>query len=183
MLCSLNDLKVYKEYYENILNGNIVSFEDELIMKLKCHKNKDDKTMKSFLNTILSYGNQGTSYLKCRYLMQFMNSNYKLCDGYLNSFDSTLFHSWIESEDKVYDTLFVGIWPKELFYEVMNPKITKVVDTTNDKEYLRIKEKTIETKVDDSYFGYVDWYNYMKNNTINTRGFSHPLRLKKFENE
>ena len=182
MICSLNDLKVYKEYYDNILNGNIVSFNKELVDKLNTHKNIEHKNMSSYLKTILTYS-EATSYLKCRYLHQFMSSEYVICDGRLNSFDQKIYHSWIESNDKVYDTIFLGVWPKELYYKVMNPTIIKKVDSKKDEEYLRLKSKTIETEPTNQEFGYYDWYNYMKNNTINTRSIVEPLRLKKFKNE
>ncbi len=182
MLCSLNDLKIYKGYYDNVLNGNIISYEDSVINNLATHKNKEDKGMKSFLSTILSH-NSSSTYLCTRYLMQFLNPEYKIVDGYLKSFDAPLYHSWIESEDKVYDTLFVGVWPKELFYEVTKPEIIRVVDSKKDEEYKRIISKTIETKEDKSEFGYVDWYNYMKDNSINTRALTYPKRIRKFNNE
>ena len=183
MLCSLNDLKKYKEYYENISNGNIAPFDESLVEALKTHKNKEDKSMKSYLSNLLSYHNGSTTYLKSRYLMQFLPSEYKLCDGRLSGFDGNFYHSWIESEDKVYDTYFVGVWPKELYYEVTKPIVSRVVDLEKDDEYLRMKEKTVEIEEERTEFGYVDWYSYMKDNTINTRGFLEPLRLRKFKNE
>lgn len=182
MLCSLNDLKVYKGYYDNILNGNIISYEESVINDLATHKNKEDKDMKSFLSTIL-YNSSSSTYLCTRYLMQFLSGEYKIVDGYLNSFDTPLYHSWIESEDKVYDTLFVGVWPKKLFYEITKPTINKVVDSEKDEEYKRITSKTIETKEDKNEFGYFDWYSYMKDNKINTRALTYPKRVRKFNNE
>ena len=152
MLCSSNDLKKYKEYYENILNGNIVSFDEELINKLKTHKNKSDKSMKDFMSAIVSYSNGGSTYLKSRYLKQFLNDEYKVCDGYINGFEEPLFHSWIENDEVVYDILFIGVWPKELYYQVMNPVVTKVMDE-NDKEYLRIISNTVSTEADNKEFG------------------------------
>ena len=123
MLCSSNDLKVYKEYCENVLNGNIVSYEDGLIKELNSHKNKDDKSMLSFLKSMQSF--HGCSiYLKARYLKQFLSDEYKICDGFLTCFDEKQFHSWLESDDKVYDCLLVGVWPKELYYKVLKPVVT-----------------------------------------------------------
>ena len=180
MLCSSNDLKIYREYYDNVLNGNIVPFEEEVVEGLRNHKNKEDKSMRSYLNSILSYSNGSTSYLKCRYLAQFLPKGVKICDGNLDGFEKKFSHSWIENEEKVYDPLFVGIWPKELYYEVMKPTVNNIVDLEKDEEFLRIKSKTVETKDENAEFGYFDWYSYMKNNTINTRGFLEPLRLKKF---
>lgn len=183
MLCSLEDLKIYKEYYENVLNGNIFSYEDELIDNLRSHKNKDDIYMKSYLLTLLSYSNSSTSYLKCRYLLQFMDDDYRVCDGVLTSFNDNYHHSWIENDSKVYDPLFVGVWPKDLFYSIMKPQVFNVVDPKTDEEYKRLKERTIEIEPDKRDFGYIDWYHYMKNNTINTRALVEPLRLKRFKNE
>ncbi len=182
MLCSLNDLKVYKEYYDNVLNGNIVSYDENVIKNLATHKNKEDERMKSFLSNILSHSGN-TSYLGVRYLIQFLSDDYKIVDGYLNCFDSELYHSWIESDDKVYDTLFVGVWPKDLFYKVTSPSVIRVIDPKKDEEYKRIKNKTIEVLEDKKEFGYIDWYNYMKDNSINTRALTYPKRIRKFNNE
>ena len=182
MLCSLNDLETYKKYYENVLNGNIKPFEDKLINELSIHKNGQDGTDYSYLRKLMSF-KDSPSYIKCRYLIQFMSEDYKVCDGYLDCFDKEVFHTWIENKDKVYDAKFVGIWPKELYYEVMKPRIVKELDLNKDKEFLSLKEKTIEIEKQNEEFGYIDWYGYMKNNTINTRGFIEPMRIKKFKNE
>ena len=69
---------------------------------------------------------------------------------------------------------------QDLYYKVMKPVVVKKVDINKDEEYKRIVGKTIETEPNEDEFGYYDWYSYMKNNTINTRGFLEPLRLKKF---
>lgn len=180
MLCSSSDLKVYKEYLENVLNGNIISYDEELIKELDSHKNKEDKSMKSFLKTIQNY--HGCSiYLKARYLKQFLSDEFVVCDGFLTCFENKQDHSWIESEDKVYDLLLVGVWPKDLYYKIMKPVVEKKIDINKDEEYKRITDKTIEIESNEDEFGYYDWYSYMKNNTINTRGLIEPLRLKKFK--
>ena len=117
------------------------------------------------------------------YHKEFLSDDYKIVDGYLNCFDSELYHSWIESDDKVYDTLFVGVWPKDLFYKVTSPSVIRVIDPKKDEEYKRIKNKTIEVLEDKKEFGYIDWYNYMKDNSINTRALTYPKRIRKFNNE
>ena len=66
-------------------------------------------------------------------------------------------------------------------YKIMKPVVEKKIDINKDEEYKRITDKTIEIESNEDEFGYYDWYSYMKNNTINTRGLIEPLRLKKFK--
>ena len=84
----------------------------------------------------------------------------------------------------MYDTTFIGKWPKEEYYEVFKPVIIKDVDLKYDEEFQRMMKNNIAS-IDDTFnnFYYVDWYNYMKNNTINFHPIRENLKLVKFPNE
>ncbi len=180
MLCSKEELLVYKSFYESIQNGNVKPYDKELIDKLKTHKNKYDPNMDNYFDALCSSYSIGKSYLFSNYLMIFLdNKKYKLCEGYLSSFiDKKFKHTWIESDKEVLDVTFLGKWNKNEYYNIFKP----VIEKENDyKDLKNLKENTIEVyKKSNGNFKYIDWYNYMKNNTISTQSMREDLKIKTF---
>ena len=183
MLCDKEELKIYKKYVESIKNNVILPYDKELLFELNTHKNKNIK-MNSYLSSLCSENSIGKNIIYTRYLMLFLNKKeYKLYDGYLSSFKSKFNHSWIESDKYVYDVTFIGKWPKNVFYEIFKPIKKEEINLDKDTEYNLALKNNIETKNTYKEIEYFDWYNYMKNNTVNTRALSEPLQLKKFKYE
>ena len=183
MLCDKEELKIYKKYVESIKNNMILPYDKELLFKLNTHKNKNIK-MNSYLSSLCSENSIGKNIIYTRYLMLFLNKKeYKLYDGYLSNFKKKFNHSWIENDKYVYDVTFIGKWPKNLFYEVFNPVINEEINLEKDIEYNLAVKNNIEVSNTLNEMEYIDWYSYMKNNTLNTRAISEPLTLKKFKHE
>ena len=182
MLCSKNDLEIYKKYIEGIKNNIILPYDEELVIELNTHNNGKHDYFKSYLDFLCSINNKGNDIVLSRYLIMFLDKKeYKLFDGVLGNFEKEFKHSWIEGKEFVYDTTFIGKWPKEFYYEVFNPINKKEIDLSKDKEYLNFVNNNVIVNNTGKEMTYIDWYSYMKNNTLNTRALNEPLMLKKFK--
>ena len=181
MLCNEKDILVYKKIYDAFNSGLVLEYDDNLKMNLCTHKNKNLKDMNSYMSDLCSNKSIGRDTIYSRYLMLFLDSEeYKIYDGHLDCFTGNFKHSWIENEMYVYDTSFIGKWPKELYYEIFFPVKEKEIDLSRDKEYQFLKKDNISVDKEIIEMQYHDWYSYMKNNTISTRALSEPLMLKKY---
>ena len=180
MLCSKEELVIYKKFYESIQNGTVKPYEEELINKLKMYRNKDDMYMKNYYDSLCSNLSSGKSFLFSHYLMLFLdNKKYKICNGYLSAFNGKKFsHTWIEGENEVYDVTFIGKWPKEKYYELFKP-VVEIKEKVDSNEVF-IKNNVLADKTSTLNASYVDWYNYMEKNTINTHALIEPLKVREY---
>ena len=184
MLCNEKDILVYKKIYDAFNSGEVKEYDNSLKISLCTHKNKNMDFVNSYMSALCSNHSIGKDTLFNRYLMLFLDDKkHKLYDGHLEYFTKQFKHSWIENEEFVYDTSFIGKWPKELYYEIFIPVKEKEIDLESDKEFQILKEDNISVDSEIVQMMYLDWYSYMNNNTLNTRALNEPLMLKKYYHE
>ncbi len=185
MLCSKEELEIYKRFYDDINNGTVKPYELELQNDLRNHTDKNNINVINYLSALCSSYGIGKCYLFSRYLMLFLDPNeYSLKEGYLDSFKDRKFnHCWIEGEEYVYDVTFIGKWPKEEYYKVFSPIVEESIDLRKDDEFQRMMKNNICSVDEYGTFCYVDWYNYMKNNTISFHSTREPLMIKEYPSE
>ena len=181
MLCSKEELVVYKKYYESVQNGIVKPYDDSIIKSLSIYKNIKDNKMNSYLESLCSTYSIGKSHMYSLYLMQFLDDKkFKVYNGYLSNLtDEKYSHTWIESDEEVYDVAFIGKWPKDVYYEIFNP-IKKNEVELDSEEYKNIKRNNTIVKPNKNTLKYFDWYSYMNNNTVTTHAFNESLKSKDF---
>ena len=184
MICSEKDLEVYKKIKEYILDGKVKPYDELLQNELKTHTDKNNENFSNYLNALCSDYCVGKSYLLSRYVIQFLDKEkYHLMNGTYDAFDDKCDAYWIENDDYVYDVVFTGKWPKKLYYDTFLPNKVNKIDLKNDKPLKRIEQGNIHTNnIEDNGFRYVDWYSYMKNNTIGFHSHYEALHCLEYPN-
>ena len=186
MLCSKQDLEIYKRFKDNILCGEVKPYDEDLINYLNNFTDKNNENFNNYLEGLMSEYNVGKDSLFTKYLMLFLNQKeYKIHKGILSAFSDRRFnHDWIEGKNDVYDTTFIGKWSKEEFYNTFKPITEKIVDLENDSEFRMVKNNNIEViNTNNIDFSYIDWYRYMKNNTVSFHPEREALQIVSYKSE
>lgn len=169
------DLKIYFKVNEFIKEGLVLPYDDELLYFLANFTDKKNKNIKNYLKGLKSTYSISKCYRFSRYLALGMNQPFHLYKGKLNKLHKGDFpHSWIETEDYVYDTAFPGKWPKKLYYQLFEPIIENEIDLETDEKYLEFKANNSEAETPDDipFLKYIDWYNYTSHANIPSPYFS-----------
>ena len=181
MLCSKEEIKVYEGVNNRIQNQDVLPYEDELIEFLNTHSDDNES---SYMDKLCSYRSIGLDYRFSRYLLLYLEKfGGKLIDGRLDAFTSGKFnHCWVEVDDSVYDTTFIGKWNKDDYYSLFGVTQAKEVDVDNDVDFKIFKSKNHEfTPEEVKPLSYFDWYSYQKNNTISVFPLSESLKIVEFQ--
>ena len=179
MLCSSEDIKIYEEIDNMIKNGSIVPYDEDVITYLNTHSNYGKG---SYMDQLQSLDCARLNSKYSRYLMIYLEKKGAiLCDGKLSLRNGKFSHYWIELDDSVYDTTFIGKWDKQDFYSLFNPKDVRVVDLDKDVDFKIYKKNDKPISCDEiKELKYIDWYRYNKNNTISVFPLRESLKYESF---
>ena len=142
----------------------IVPYDDYLLKFLATNTNSSIKEMANTnyfdsLRSNYSLDKKGTF---SRYLALGMREPFKLCTGLFSVQDSDEKHTWIETEEFVYDVSFIGKYPKTLYYELFKPTDIETVDLEKDPDFKEYKCANVEVEKNDNDYNlkYFNWYIY-----------------------
>ena len=174
--------KTYKEIDDLYKKELIVPYEMNILDGLSNNTNKNNKNMINYLDSLCSYNSIGYSSLYSKYLLLFLDKdNYNIYRGNLKGLDNKNIHYWIQNDEFVYDTTFIGKWPNDLFQNVLFPDNITKLDLERDKEYnLILNSNTFSKSNKCDELGYFDWYNYNKNNVLGIHSYYETLKIKKY---
>ena len=156
---TLNTINIFTEFYlRNVREGNILPYDDDVISYLASHTSKDNKfgsyMMSDYLdamnNSIQSIEESSLTYarlialgLKKPYTIHTVRMDMAM---FKNETNKRIDYSWVETEDGIYDPVFRGIWPKNLWEKSFHPNMKCVLDEKTEKQLLQqVKDNTIET--------------------------------------
>ncbi len=180
MLCSKEDIKVYEKIDNMIENGEIESYDEDIVDFLNTHSNNGES---SYIEELCSTSGAKYNFKFSRYLMIYLkDKGAKLKEGTLSSLrDGKFDHYWIELDDCVYDTTFIGKWDKDSFYDVLYPINIQEVDLDKDIDFILYNKNDKKISCEEyKELEYLDWYRYNKNNTISVFPLTESLKMKKF---
>jgi len=177
-----DDLEIYKCINECVRQRDVVSYDESILKFLSTYTDSSNENIKTnYLDALNSSYSLDKTDMFIRYLALGMRRKFELCKGKLISLHGGYFsHSWIETKDSVYDVLFPGKWPKNLYYGLFSPKIEEIVDLDTDEKYIQYKSfNTMANECDSiGLLQYTDWYNYKLSNAKPNVGqvMLHPKR-------
>lgn len=180
MLCSNDEIKVYEGVNTRMLNQDVEPYEEELVEFLNTHSDDNES---SYMDKLCSYQSVGLDFRFSRYLLLYLERfGGKLYSGKLGAFTSERFnHSWVEVDDSVYDTTFIGKWNKDDYYALFGVTGEKEIDIDNDVDFKIYKSKNHEFVPEElKSLSYFDWYSYKKNNTVSVFPIREQLRIVEF---
>lgn len=165
---SEEDLAIFQKINIYIEEGIVTSFEDDLLHFLASYTDLENKKP-NYLNALNSNYSIGKCYRFARYLALGMSQPFHLYEGKLGSlYQGKFTHAWIETKDSVYDTSFIGKWPKKLYYQLFQPIVEKDINLESDESYIKYKNNNTEASSKDNFplLMYVNWYAYMTDASI-----------------
>lgn len=164
------DLPKYKQIVEYCAEGVVVPFDDYIIEFLATHRDASNSNIKTnYLDALNSNYSISKCYRFARYLSLCIQDGFVLNEGRISTLYKGEFpHSWIETEDSVYDTAFIGKWPKDLYYDLFKPVVEKVIDVETDEQCIQFRNCTVlsKEKSEMPFLSYINWYSYMSNRFI-----------------
>lgn len=164
------DLKIYRQILEYCREGVVVPYDDYIIEFLATHRDASNSNIKTnYLDALNSTYSISKCYRFARYLSLCIKDGFVLNEGKLSTLYKGDFpHSWIETEDSVYDTAFIGKWPKDVYYDLFKPVVEKVIDVASDKQCIQFRNCTVlsDERSLSPFLSYINWYSYMSNRFI-----------------
>lgn len=170
-----NDIMIYRMINEYVDKGLITPFEDNIIEFLATHTDQNNKNISNYLDGLNSNYSISKCYRFSRYLALAMDKPFHLYEGRIGNIQNgDCPHAFIETDNDVYDVTLIGKWPKELYYDLLNPIVETVVDLNSDERYQEYQKNTVEALNRNTQLAlkYINWYTYMRHAEIPNPYFS-----------